>query len=83
MSKKVLIIGAGLGSLATALRLTTHGYEVEIIEKYHQAGGRLNQLNFLINRPGLFYGQCSEICGTNHRFIPICVERINLNYFFK
>jgi len=44
VSKKVLIIGAGLGSLATALRLTTHGYEVEIIEKYHQAGGRLNQL---------------------------------------
>ncbi len=44
MKKKVLIIGAGLGSLATALRLTTHGYEVEIIEKFHQAGGRLNQL---------------------------------------
>lgn len=43
-SKKVLIIGSGLGSLATALRLTTHGYDVEIIEKYHQAGGRLNQL---------------------------------------
>ncbi|HRH56281.1 MAG TPA: phytoene desaturase family protein [Chitinophagales bacterium] len=42
--KKVIIIGAGLGSLATALRLTTHGYHVEIIEKYHQAGGRLNQL---------------------------------------
>ena len=33
-----------MGSLATALRLTTHGYEVEIIEKFHQAGGRLNQL---------------------------------------
>lgn len=44
MAKKVIIIGSGLGSLATALRLTTHGYEVEIIEKYHQAGGRLNQL---------------------------------------
>lgn len=44
MSKKVLIIGAGLGSLATALRLTTHGYKVEILEKHHQAGGRLNQL---------------------------------------
>ena len=42
--KKVIIIGSGLGSLATALRLTTHGYEVEVIEKYHQAGGRLNQL---------------------------------------
>lgn len=44
MAKKVIIIGSGLGSLATALRLTTHGFEVEIIEKYHQAGGRLNQL---------------------------------------
>ncbi len=42
--KKVLIIGSGLGSLATALRLTTHGYKVEILEKHHQAGGRLNQL---------------------------------------
>ena len=44
MSKKVLIIGAGLGSLATALRLSSKGYAVEIIEKHHQAGGRLNQL---------------------------------------
>jgi phytoene desaturase len=44
LSKKAIIIGAGLGSLATALRLTTHGYKVEIIEKHHQAGGRLNQL---------------------------------------
>ncbi len=44
MKKKALIIGAGLGGMATALRLTTEGYEVEIVEKYHQAGGRLNQL---------------------------------------
>ena len=44
MSKKILIIGSGLGSLATALRLTTKGYSVEIIEKYHRAGGRLNVL---------------------------------------
>ena len=29
--------------------------------------GRLNQTRFLINRPGLFYGQCSEICGANRR----------------
>lgn len=45
--------------------------------------GRLNQTNFLINRPGLFYGQCSEICGANHRFIPIVIERIPTNYFIK
>jgi phytoene desaturase len=43
-NKKVLITGAGIGGLATALRLVKKGYEVEIIEKNAQAGGRLNQL---------------------------------------
>jgi len=45
--------------------------------------GRLNQLNFLITRPGLFYGQCSEICGANHSFIPIVIEAVNLKSFIK
>lgn len=45
--------------------------------------GRLNQLKFIIQRPGLYFGQCSEICGANHRFIPIVVERVNMNTFFR
>nr|ABW06625.1 cytochrome oxidase subunit II [Diptera sp. FS-230] len=45
--------------------------------------GRLNQTNFMINRPGLFYGQCSEICGANHSFMPIVIESIPVNYFIK
>jgi phytoene desaturase len=44
MSKNVLIVGAGLGGLATALRLAKRGYNVEILEKNKQAGGRVNQL---------------------------------------
>ena len=36
--------------------------------------GRLNQISLFINRPGVFYGQCSEICGINHAFMPICIE---------
>lgn len=39
--------------------------------------GRLNQLSILPTRPGVFYGQCSEICGANHSFIPIALETIN------
>nr|QVT15602.1 cytochrome c oxidase subunit 2 [Daphnia mitsukuri] len=39
--------------------------------------GRLNQLNVFFNRPGVFYGQCSEICGANHSFMPISVEAVN------
>lgn len=45
--------------------------------------GRINQLNLFINRPGLFFGQCSEICGTNHRFIPIVIESTNLKIFLN
>jgi phytoene desaturase len=44
MSKKVLIIGSGLGALSTALRLSSRGYDVEIVEKHQRAGGRLNLL---------------------------------------
>jgi len=44
MQKSVLVVGAGIGGLATALRLAKRGYKVEIIEKNNQAGGRLNQL---------------------------------------
>nr|WNV63769.1 cytochrome c oxidase subunit II [Vulcanolepas fijiensis] len=45
--------------------------------------GRLNQLTFLINRPGLFFGQCSEICGANHSFMPIVVESVSMNSFLN
>lgn len=43
-NRKVLIIGSGLGGLTAALRLASKGFEVEIVEKHHQPGGRLNRL---------------------------------------
>jgi cytochrome c oxidase subunit 2 len=43
--------------------------------------GRLNSIMFNLNYPGLFYGQCSEICGANHSFIPIVVESVNFLIF--
>nr|APT41467.1 cytochrome c oxidase subunit II [Evandromyia infraspinosa] len=42
--------------------------------KVDASPGRLNQTNFYIYRPGLYYGQCSEICGANHSFMPIVIE---------
>jgi cytochrome c oxidase subunit 2 len=42
--------------------------------KADAAPGRLNRLNTTPDQVGLFYGQCSEICGVNHRFMPIAVE---------
>nr|BBU26218.1 cytochrome c oxidase subunit 2 [Anabas testudineus] len=43
--------------------------------------GRLNQTAFIVSRPGVFYGQCSEICGANHSFMPIVVEAVPLKHF--
>nr|YP_010587733.1 cytochrome c oxidase subunit II [Chironomus kiiensis]UCS09393.1 cytochrome c oxidase subunit II [Chironomus kiiensis]WAB46342.1 cytochrome c oxidase subunit 2 [Chironomus kiiensis] len=51
--------------------------------KIDASPGRLNQTNFFINRPGLFFGQCSEICGANHSFMPIVIESIPTNHFIK
>ena len=43
--------------------------------------GRLNQTSLIRSRPGVAYGQCSEICGRQHSNIPICVEIIKLRDF--
>nr|YP_654265.1 cytochrome c oxidase subunit II [Galemys pyrenaicus]AAW23997.1 cytochrome c oxidase subunit II [Galemys pyrenaicus] len=45
--------------------------------------GRLNQTTLLSTRPGLYYGQCSEICGSNHSFMPIVLEMVPLKCFEK
>lgn len=41
--------------------------------------GRLNQAAVFIKREGVYYGQCSELCGTNHAFMPIVVEAVSLD----
>nr|ABB01998.1 cytochrome oxidase subunit II [Maoricicada campbelli] len=45
--------------------------------------GRLNQMSMLISRPGISYGQCSEICGANHSFMPIVIESISMKMFIN
>nr|YP_010296693.1 cytochrome c oxidase subunit II [Gracixalus yunnanensis]UMI33286.1 cytochrome c oxidase subunit 2 [Gracixalus yunnanensis] len=43
--------------------------------------GRLSQSSFLVSRTGIFYGQCSEICGANHSFMPIVMETLPVQNF--
>ena len=43
--------------------------------------GRLNQTSFLAERTGVFYGQCSEICGVYHGFMPIAVEAVSVQEY--
>jgi cytochrome c oxidase subunit 2 len=45
--------------------------------------GRLNQASVIIERPGIFFGQCSEICGVLHSSMPIAIEAVEVEKFFS
>jgi cytochrome c oxidase subunit 2 len=45
--------------------------------------GRLNQASFVLNREGLFFGACSEICGSEHGFMPINLQGVSLNSYIS
>jgi len=45
--------------------------------------GRLNQVFVFIKREGVFYGQCSELCGVNHGFMPIMVKAVYFNEYIS
>lgn len=49
----------------------------ELNVKIDAIPGRLNYSSLFSEFPGVFFGQCSEICGAYHRFMPICVEFIS------
>ncbi|MBD4276104.1 cytochrome c oxidase subunit II, partial [Xanthomonas citri pv. citri] len=49
-----------------------HSFSIpELGIKVDAIPGRINSINFQISKPGVFYGQCTEICGTGHAFMPI------------
>jgi heme/copper-type cytochrome/quinol oxidase subunit 2 len=45
--------------------------------------GRLSQASLFLKREGVYYGQCSEICGVNHGFMPIVVKGVSTNDFIS
>nr|YP_009257427.1 cytochrome c oxidase subunit II [Haliclystus antarcticus]ANH09488.1 cytochrome c oxidase subunit II [Haliclystus antarcticus] len=71
---RLLVTGA---DVIHAFALPALGLKIDAIP------GRLNQLNFLVKRPGVYYGQCSEICGANHSFMPIVLEAVSLDYYIQ
>jgi heme/copper-type cytochrome/quinol oxidase subunit 2 len=43
--------------------------------------GRLNQVSVYIKRTGFFYGQCSELCGVSHGFMPIAITVVDYDLY--
>lgn len=79
----VLPVDTGIKVLVTADDVI-HSWAIPALGvKIDALPGRLNQIFLKIDRCGHFYGQCSEICGVNHGFMPISIYAVELNDFFK
>ena len=79
----VLPMGVEIRFLVTSADVI-HAWTIPALGvKVDAVPGRLNQLGFTVNRPGVFYGQCSEICGSNHSFMPISIEVVDRNSFIN
>ena len=59
------------GDVLHSFTVPSLGFKVDAIP------GRLNQVSTIAEREGLFYGQCSEICGVMHAYMPICIEAVS------
>jgi cytochrome c oxidase subunit 2 len=61
-----------------------HDYAVPSLGiKIDAVPGRLNQGSVIIERLGTFYGQCSEICGVYHGFMPTAIESVSLSDYLS
>jgi cytochrome c oxidase subunit 2 len=70
------------------IRLQTTGSDVihafavpSLWFKLDAVPGRINEKELIIDQPGLYYGQCSELCGARHGYMPIAVEAVPMDVF--
>nr|AHC94350.1 cytochrome c oxidase subunit II [Nerita versicolor] len=82
-NRAVVPVGSDVRVLVTSADVI-HSWTVPSLGvKADAVPGRLNQLSFYVKYPGVFYGQCSEICGANHSFMPIVVEAVDVEDFMN
>nr|YP_009232538.1 cytochrome c oxidase subunit II [Zebrias crossolepis]AID59814.1 cytochrome c oxidase subunit II [Zebrias crossolepis]AMA34326.1 cytochrome c oxidase subunit II [Zebrias crossolepis] len=75
-ARMVIPVGIPIRVLVTSEDVL-HSWAVPALAlKVDAVPGRLNQATFTAPCPGIFYGQCSEICGANHGYMPIVIEAV-------
>jgi cytochrome c oxidase subunit 2 len=68
----------------TRIRVVIHGADVihswyvpALGTQKYAMPGRINEIWMMANKPGVYYGQCNQICGVNHAYMPIAVESVD------
>lgn len=73
----VLPVGVPI-RLVTTAQDVIHSWAVPAFWiKLDAVPGKLNETSFIIEKPGLYFGQCSELCGARHAYMPIAVEAVS------
>nr|AJY78506.1 cytochrome c oxidase subunit II [Cucullaea labiata] len=81
--RAVIPFGVGVRALVTSADVL-HSWAVPGLGvKMDAVPGRLNQIPIFASRPGVFYGQCSELCGAQHSFMPVVLEAVNIESYCK
>ena len=80
-NRVVLPVGVPIRLITTANDVI-HSWAVPAFwMKLDAVPGRLNETSFTIEKPGVYFGQCSELCGARHNYMPIAVEAVSLAQF--
>ncbi len=80
-NRMVVPVGVPLRIQTTAADVI-HSFAVPSLWfKQDAVPGRLNERMLIIEEPGVYYGQCSELCGARHGFMPIAVEALPMAQF--
>jgi cytochrome c oxidase subunit 2 len=80
-NRLVVPVGATVKVLTTAADVM-HSFAIPSFwVKMDAVPGRINETWFKVDRPGVYFGQCSELCGTKHAFMPIAVEVVSKERF--
>lgn len=75
-NRMVVPVGQEIKLLITGADVI-HSFAVPALwTKMDAVPGRSNETTFTVNKPGVYYGQCSELCGIDHGYMPIAVEAL-------
>lgn len=75
-NRMVVPVGTEVKLLITGADVI-HSFAVPALwTKMDAVPGRTNETTFTVDKPGVYYGQCSELCGIDHAFMPIAVEAL-------
>lgn len=80
-NRVVLPVGATVRVLTTAADVIHAWAMPSFWVQMDAVPGRINETWFKVERPGVYYGQCFQLCGTKHGFMPIAVEIVSKERF--